>query len=141
MTPIVRNILAVIAGMFIGSIVNMGLVTVGPTIIPPPEGSDTSTYEGLKASMHLFTARHFIFPFLAHALGTFVGAFTASTIAESHKRIMAYIIGGLFLAGGVTSILTLPSPTWFNILDLLGAYIPMAWSGAELCFKINRYEN
>ena len=51
---IIRNILAIIIGVFIGSIVNMSIVLVSSSIIPPPEGADVTTLEGLKASMHLF---------------------------------------------------------------------------------------
>ncbi len=25
-----------------------------------------------------------------------------------------------------------PSPMWFNALDLIGAYLPMAWLGGKL---------
>ena len=40
------------------------------SLIPPPEGADVTTLEGLKTSMHLFQPKHFLMPFLAHALGT-----------------------------------------------------------------------
>jgi len=107
MKLIVTNILAVIIGLFVGSVVNMGLITVGPLLIPPPEGADTTTYEGLKTSMPLFTVKHFLFPFLAHAAGTLVGAIVAFFIASSHKIMIAYAIGFLFLIGGLVSILNL----------------------------------
>ena len=74
-------ILAVIAGVIIGSIVNMALVNAGPMLIQPPEGVDITSFEGLKASMHLFQPKHFLFPWLAHAMGTLVGAFLAAKIA------------------------------------------------------------
>ena len=74
MNPTIRNILAVIVAAFVGGAVNMALITISSSIIPPPEGVDVTTTEGLKASMHLFQPKHFIMPFLAHALGTFVGA-------------------------------------------------------------------
>ncbi len=32
MTPILRNVMAVIAGFLVGSVVNMAIVTVGPII-------------------------------------------------------------------------------------------------------------
>ena len=64
MNSTVKNILAVVAGLVIGSIVNMGLITISGSIIPPPEGVDNTTMEGLKESMHLFQPKHFIFPFL-----------------------------------------------------------------------------
>ena len=132
MNAILRNILAVITGIIIGSIVNMSIINISGTIIPPPEGADITTMEGLKTTMHLFKPIHFLFPFLAHALGTLVGAILAAMIAANHKMKFALVIGLFFLIGGITNILLLPSPTWFAIADIGGAYIPMAWMGATL---------
>ena len=132
MNSIIRNILAVITGIIIGSIVNMGIINISGSIIPPPEGADITTMEGLKATMHLFKPINFLFPFLAHALGTLAGAILAAMIAANHKMKFALVIGLFFLIGGITSILLLPSPTWFAIADIAGAYIPMAWMGATL---------
>jgi hypothetical protein len=132
MNPILKNVLAVIAGLVFGSAVNMGLIKISGSIIPPPEGADLSTMEGLKASIHLFQPRHFIFPFLAHAIGTFAGAFVAALIAATHKMKFALGIGLFFLAGGIANILMLPSPLWFTVLDLVAAYIPMAYLGGQL---------
>lgn len=132
MNPLARNLLAVVAGFVAGSIVNMGLIMVSGSIIAPPAGADVTTTEGLKASMHLFEPKHFLFPFLAHALGTLAGAIVAALLAASRKRQFAFVVGVLFLAGGVTAVSMLPSPLWFNVVDLVGAYLPMAWLGGRL---------
>ncbi len=132
MNPVIKNILAVVAGIIFGSFVNMGLIMISGSIIPPPEGADVTTMEGLKASMHLFQPQHFIFPFLAHALGTLAGAFVAATIAADHKMRFAWVIGAFFLLGGIANVFMLPSPVWFSILDVVGAYIPMAYLGGKL---------
>jgi hypothetical protein len=138
MSPILRNILAVLAGVIIGSVVNMGLITISGKVIPPPAGVDVTNMESLKASMHLFEPRHFIFPFLAHALGTLVGAFVAFIIAASHKIKFALGSGVFFLIGGITNVFLLPAPTWFAVLDLVGAYIPMGWLGGKLAESRSR---
>ena len=132
MNPIIKNIIAVIAGFILGSIINMSLITVSGSIIPAPNGADVTTLEGLKATIHLFEPKHFLFPFLAHALGTLGGAFLAAKIAATHKLIFAMSIGFLFLVGGVANILMLPSPLWFTLVDLIGAYLPMAFAGYQL---------
>jgi hypothetical protein len=132
MRPIFRNILAIILGLIVGSAVNMGLIMISGSVIPPPEGVDNTTAEGLKAGMHLFQPKHFLFPFLAHALGTFVGAFLAALIAAGRKMWFAMAIGGFFMAGGIMNILMLPSPVWFTIVDLAGAYLPMAYFAGKL---------
>jgi len=132
MNSTVKNILAVILGLILGSLVNMGIIMISSSIIPPPDGADVTTMEGLKESIHLFQPKHFIFPFLAHALGTFVGAILAALIAAKHKMKFALSIGVLFLIGGILNTFMLPAPTWFVILDLAGAYIPMAWLGGKM---------
>ncbi len=132
MNPILKNILAVIAGVAGGSIVNMGIIMISSSIIPPPAGADVTTVEGLKAVMHLFEPKHFLLPFLAHALGTFAGASLAAFIAANSKMLIALGIGVFFLAGGITNIVMLPSPLWFTVVDLVGAYIPMGYLAGRL---------
>jgi hypothetical protein len=132
MNPIIRNILAVLAGILLGSVVNMGLIQISGAIIPPPEGLDMTTPEGIKAAMPLLEPKHFIFPFLAHALGTLVGAFIAAKLGASNKMILALIIGAIFLSGGIAASLMIPAPTWYVVLDLVMAYLPMAYLGGKL---------
>jgi hypothetical protein len=135
MNPILKNIIAVIAGIIFGSLVNMGIINISGSVIPPPEGSDISTMEGLRESMNLFEPKHFIMPFLAHALGTFAAAFLATKIAVSHQMKFALGIGIFFLAGGITNVILLPSPLWYSILDLTVAYLPMAYLAYKLAIK------
>jgi len=132
MNPILRNILAVIAGVFIGGALNYGIIMISGKIIPPPEGADLTTMETLKASMHLMQPKHFIMPFLAHALGTMLGAVVVTAIATKHKMRFAMGIGIWFLLGGTINVFMLPSPTWFTVADLVGAYIPMAYMGGRM---------
>lgn len=133
MNPILRNILAIVAGVIVGSAVNMGLVMLGPIVIPPPAGTDMTTMKGLTEAMPLMQPKHFIFPFLAHALGTLTGAWVVAKIAASRKLQMAMTIGLFFLFGGIMNIQMLPgSPVWFNVLDVGLAYLPMAWLGHKL---------
>lgn len=131
MNPTIRNIIAVVAGLVIGSIVNMCIISVSGSVIPPPEGADVTTMEGLKASLPLFQPKHFIMPFLAHALGTLVGAFVAAKFTANSAFICAMIVGAFFLIGGIANVFILPSPMWFNIVDLVGAYLPMAFLASK----------
>ena len=135
MNLLVRNVLAIVAGLIIGSAVNMGIIMVSGSIIPPPDGVDVTTMEGLKAAMHLFEPKHFLLPFLAHALGTLAGAIIAGMTAASHKMKFSLAIGIFFLAGGIANTFMLPSPAWFTATDLIAAYLPMAWLGAKLTQK------
>ncbi len=132
MHPILRNIIGFIAGVIAGGGVNMLLIMLSSSIVPPPPGADLTTPEGLKAAMPLLEAKHFIMPFLAHALGTLVGAAVTALIAASHQMKLALGIGFLTLLGGIAAAMMIPAPTWFIALDLAFAYIPMAWIGGKL---------
>jgi len=132
MNPILKNVLAIVAGVITGSVVNMAIISMSASVIPPPAGVDVTTSEGLKAAMHLFQPKHFVMPFLAHALGTFVGAWVAARIAANHKMRFALGIGAFFLAGGIASVFMLPSPIWYTVVDLGLAYLPMAYFGGRL---------
>src|SRR5262245_7412280 len=110
----------------------MGLVVLSGKVVPAPAGADVTTMEGLKAAMHLFEPRHFVFPFLAHALGTVVGAFVATLLTPGRTAGPAWAVGVLFLCGGLANAFMLPAPAWFIALDLLLAYLPAAWLGRRL---------
>lgn len=131
MHPILRNILAVITGVVVGSIINMGIVNLGMSMLPLPEGIDMVSGDGMK----LLPFKYFIGPFLAHAVGTLAGAYTTARIAVSHHQKLALGIGVLFLIGGIAAANMIPAPTWFVVLDLVAAYLPMAWLGAKLANK------
>lgn len=131
-----RTALALILGLVIGGGVNMALILVGPSLIPPPAGVDMTTTEGLKAGIHLLEPKNFIMPFLAHALGTLVGALVGALLAGAHRSLVAYAIGGLFLCGGIAASVMIPAPTWFIALDLVAAYLPLAWLGLSLAHRI-----
>lgn len=132
MPNLFRNALAVLAGIVIGGGVNMALITLSPSLIPPPAGVDVSDVDSLSKEMHLFEPRHFFLPFLAHALGTFAGALVAYLIAATYKAQMSYLIGVAFLCGGVAASFMIPAPAWFIALDLLAAYLPMAWVAIQI---------
>ncbi|MDN3677081.1 hypothetical protein QWY90_07125 [Flavobacterium paronense] len=128
---VLKNILAVVTGLIIGGTVNMSIIMTSGSIIPPPEGADLTTMEGLQAAMPLMEPKHFLLPFLAHALGTIVGAIIAASIATTYKMRFAMAIGICFLVGGVLNVFMLPSPIWFTVVDLGLAYIPMAYLGGK----------
>ena len=137
MNPILKNVLAVIAGWIAGSFVNMSLINLGHKMMPI-EGLDPTDMAAYAEVMPTLDAQHFIFPFLAHALGTLIGAFIAAILAASHKMKFALGIGVLFLLGGIAINYMLPGPMWFTALDILVAYIPMAWLGGSLGKKMSK---
>ncbi len=126
MQPSVRRVVFVVAGIIVGSAVNMGLVQLGTTLIPPPAGVNVDTPEGLRAAMSVFETKHFITPFMSHALGTFAGAYVASRWSGTSAFWPALIIALLFLIAGISMVAMIGNtPLWFVVLDLSVAYVPM----------------
>ena len=125
MNQIFKNIGIVILGIIIGMIVNMGLIIGGGMIVPMSE-----TIDPMNAINWDF--KYFIFPFLAHSIGTLSGAFIVSKISRNTHIIMPLIVGFYFLLGGIYMVTILPAPTWFISLDIILCYIPMALFGWKI---------
>ena len=137
-----RKILAVITGIIIGGTLNFLILLAFARIIPYPLGVKISDTEAIKASLHLFQPKHFLAPFLAHALGTFIGAWVAVKITIDSPYRAALIIGLFFFFAGVTNAYEIGAPLWFIVVDLVGAYLPMAYlalviSGVNRPGKVN----
>jgi hypothetical protein len=131
------NTLFYLIALFLGAWVNGYLIQISSKVITPPVGYDLQTAEGLKAAINagVMTPRFFIFPFLAHALGTWVSAFTITKLTRTHQKERALSFGFLFLTGGTWMVFIIPAPLWFNAVDLLLAYIPMAYMGYLMARK------
>jgi hypothetical protein len=138
MKGIVLNVLVFVACVFAGGMANMLIIINSSAIIPHPAGFDLTTEEGLKSGMPFMEPKHFIMPFLAHAIGTLVGAFFVTLFIKDRKLFRALLVGFLFFLGGASMIFKLPSPLWFDALDLGLAYIPMAWIGYKLALRFSK---
>ncbi len=137
---VLRLIIAVVIGIAAGSAVNMGLILLGPSVIPSPSGVDMSTTQGMQAGMHLLSAKHFLFPFLAHASGTFIGALVTYLITRKYHKLAAWGVGLFFLAGGVVAANLIPAPGWFIATDLALAYLPMSWLAIVIGHKLTDHQ-
>lgn len=132
MHPYLRNTLAVIAGIVLGGFLNMYLINLSGNFVPLPEGVDPNDIESIKSNMHLYEFKHFIFPFLAHALGSLFAGFVVAKLAVSNHMNLAFSSGGFFIIGGIMMVKMLPAPIWFEALDLIVAYFPMGFLGGNL---------
>ena len=125
MKQTLKNIAIVILGIIVGMIVNIGLIILGGVIFPPSEN-----FEAMNAMNWDF--KYFIFPFLAHSIGTLSGALIVSKLSNKSSIILPLIVGLYFLMGGIYMITILPAPMWFVLLDVILGYIPMALLGWKL---------
>jgi uncharacterized membrane protein YedE/YeeE len=128
-------LLAMVVALVSGMLVNGGLVALGHWLIPLPDGLSGDTPEALTAAIPLMGAKHFLFPFLAHAGGSFVSAFLVTIISRNRKFWIPALFGALFMAVGIYMAVILPAPFWFEAMDLGFAYLPMAWFGYRLALR------
>ena len=75
MKQTLKNIAIVILGIIVGMIINIGLIILGAIIFSPPEN-----FEPMNAMN--WDLKYFIFPFLAHSIGTFSGALIVSKLSN-----------------------------------------------------------
>ena len=125
MKQLLKNIGILIFGIIIGMIVNMGLIIIGGIIFPISE-----SFEPMNAIN--WDLKYFLFPFLAHSMGTISGAFISSKLSRNYHIIIPLLVGLYFLSGGIYMVTILPAPTWFISLDLILCYIPMALLGWKI---------
>ncbi len=128
MNTIFKNILALIGGGLVGMVVNIGLIITGNKLVPLSENMNPMNAMNWEI-------KYFIFPFLAHAIGTLSGAFITAKFAASYHMIFAICIGIFFLSGGISMVFILPAPIWFIVIDLIFAYLPMGWLGWKISNK------
>jgi len=127
-----RNILALIAGLLGGMIANSTILSGITSLIPLPVGTDTSSMEGLAAAIPQFSPEHFVAPFAAHALGTLIGCIIALWIGTGPSFRLVLPISLFFLTGGIFMVYYLDAPLWFDIIDLVIAYLPMGWLATQI---------
>ncbi len=133
---ILKRTLVIFISLFAGAMLNGAIINISSKVIAPPKGFELNTAEGLQAAMPHMGPEHFLFPFLAHALGTLLSALLITRFLKSQQFVFSMMAGILFLLGGVSMVIMLPeTPIWFVLVDLLFAYIPMAYLGNKMACR------
>jgi len=127
-----KSVFIFIVSIVLGAAFNSLILTIGMELIPPPEGYDMNNAEDLAKAMSEMESKHYLFPFLSHALGTLIGVIFYTYFAKAKRLFFPLLIAGLFFAGGFYMVMILPSPLWFDSIDLILAYFPMAILGFNI---------
>ena len=133
-----RNGLAALAGVIAAVVLTMVLQFVAHIVAPPSSemieafqkitSDDPATIEQAREMFAVELSKHplqLVLVIVSHALGTFFGALIAVRVAREAHIVPASIVGSLMLLGGISNVLLIPHPAWFNTIDLL-LYIPAA---------------
>lgn len=137
---IIKSILAIIAGIVAGSIINAAVIFLCNTIFGIPEGMILWDEESVKAHADKLTTANFTGTLLAHQLGTLAGAFIAAKIAPFRKMIFSLVVGVWFLACGIYAASLIVPPIGFLVADIL-LYVPIAIIGGKLGGALQQKKN
>ena len=136
-TLLVKTV-AILLGCIVGMITMMLTHLLFFQLIPLPDGTTFGTPAQIAESVSKFELKHYLNPFIAHCMGTFIAAVTGGLIAFSYRRHTIAIIGLLFLIAGILNSFDIPAPLWYDALDLIFCYMPMAWLGLKVVEKIRK---
>lgn len=131
MMPILRSVLAVIAGAVAAMVLIIAMEFINTLLYPMPPGVDLSKPEAFKAWVAQLPVGALLIVLMAQGAGTFVGAWVAALVAGRAPLIHGLIMGLLFLIMGIINLLSLPHPAWFwvpgiavfPVAALLGAWM------------------
>ena len=88
---ILKRTIVIFISLFSGAMLNGAIINISSKVIAPPKGFDLNTAEGLQAAMPHMGPEHFLFPFLAHALGTLLSALLITRFLKSQQIIFSMI--------------------------------------------------
>ncbi|OBW40113.1 hypothetical protein AB670_03580 [Chryseobacterium sp. MOF25P] len=114
-----KKILAVVAGIIVGSICVWAVETVNHLIYPYPEGMKPGDMEGFKNYIEALPFLGKFMVIIGYALGALVSGFIATKISKDGKPTAALICGIIFLVFTIYNMTVLPTPIWFWVLGIL----------------------
>ena len=114
-----KKILAVIAGIIVGSICIWAIETLNHVIHPYPEGMKPNDMEGFKNYIENLPFLGKFMVIVGYAVGALVSGFVATKISKDEKPTAALICGVIFVFFTIYNMTVLPTPIWFWILGIL----------------------
>ncbi|HVC92367.1 MAG TPA: hypothetical protein VND64_01690 [Pirellulales bacterium] len=134
MWPVIRSILAVIAGFVAASTVMMVVETVNGRLLYPEIGKSAegvTDRQEIKAILASAPVGMLAVVLVGWALGSVVGGFLATLISRKPPGRQAIVLGALLTLAGVANNLMLPPPFWFWIATF-AVLLPPTYVGARL---------
>lgn len=113
-----KRILALPAGLGVAMALTMTVERAGHALLPAPPPPATQDPQVFAAYMASLPVSAFLMVLLAHAAGTFAGAFTARRMGGPAGSRLALVVGLVMVAGAVANLLTIPHPGWFALADI-----------------------
>ena len=107
-----RSVLAELVGAIVAVGLISGIEAISSAVYPMPPGLDLHDHAAMREYAHSLPIGAFLFVLAAWAIGPCVGAWVAARIAGRARLVHGLIVGALFLAGGIMTMLMIPHPVW-----------------------------
>lgn len=134
MRSALRNIVAVIAGFVVASVVMMIVEFLNGHVFYPGLGraaEGVMDREVLRALLAKAPIGALLVVIVGWILGGLTGSWVAAKLLSRAPMRQALVVGGLLTLAGVINNLMIPPPIWFWIVSL-AVLMPAAYVGARL---------
>ena len=121
MNTIIKDILAIMAGVFLGALTVMAIQMAGHHFYPLPDNIDPESVESITANMADISIGAMLFILLAWFLGAFTGALLAIKAAPIRKKMAGGLVGFIQWLMAVQTLNMLPHPMWMTVAGILAA--------------------
>jgi hypothetical protein len=128
---VLRSVMAIVAGCLVAGLATAALESLGHVLFPPPPGVDLSDHTAMAKIMDQLPPAALISVLTAWGIGTGAGAAVAARLSARGATSHGLIVGLIWLALGVATMVAIPHPVWFQIVAVILTPI-CAWFGAKL---------
>jgi len=132
----IRQFLAVIAGIIVGSLGIWLMERLGHSLYPFPADLKVDDIEGFKAYVENLPFMGKFIVILGYTLGGLLSGFVATKVANNNKPVAAIVCGAIFLFFTIYNMTVLPTPIWFWILGI--AVWGLVFVGYQLALNKNK---
>ena len=132
MHPILRSVLAILAGALVAFILIAAIELLSGKLYPLH--ADANRPEEMGKAMARAPVGALLLVLLGWAVGTISGAWTATRTAGRSPLIHGLAVGALLLCAALANLLSFPHPVWFWIAAV-ALFLPCAYLGSTLAAR------
>ncbi len=115
-----RDFVAVVAGIITAFLTIMLIDKIGHMIYPPPTGLDFADPEAIRPYLATLPIGAYLFIWASSVVGAFTGTLIACFAGAARTAILAAAVGGIVFAATVANFIWIPHPLWLSLATLAG---------------------
>jgi hypothetical protein len=113
-----NNVLPVVAGFIVSSIIMMIFESINHYIYPFPEGMDPMNTESVREFAAILPWQAYILVMLGWIVGSFVGSWTTEKISKTRKYTLSGVLAVLLIAAAFLNYFMLQDNLIFYVISI-----------------------